>query len=146
MAVILVTYFSRVRFPFGLPGGLLAVVAGTLLAWVLPDAWLARPMDPAEVGTAWQQRALYLPVFAGGEILAVLRDETLRGQWLGFMSVIVAMGLFNVIGSLQNIESAEAGGDRFATGPSLAVNGVGTIARTSRRPILCLSVLSGTPR
>ena len=27
---------------------------------------------------------------------------------------------------LQNIESAEAGGDRFATGPSLAVNGIGS--------------------
>jgi AGZA family xanthine/uracil permease-like MFS transporter len=128
MAVILVTYFSRVRFPFGVPGGLLAVVAGTVLAWVLPDAWLARPMDAAAIGTAWQQRRLYLPSFAGGEILAVLGDEALRAELLGYLSVIVPMGLFNVIGSLQNIESAEAGGDRFATGPSLAINGVGTIA------------------
>ncbi len=31
------------------------------------------------------------------------------------------MGLFNVIGSLQNIESAEAAGDSFPTRPSLAV-------------------------
>ncbi len=38
------------------------------------------------------------------------------------------MGLFNVIGSLQNVESAEAAGDRYFTGSSLAVNGVGTIA------------------
>jgi hypothetical protein len=38
------------------------------------------------------------------------------------------MGLLNVLGSLQNIESAEAGGDRYATAPSLAVNGLGTIA------------------
>ena len=38
------------------------------------------------------------------------------------------MGYLNVLGSLQNIESAEAGGDRFATAPSLAVNGLGTIA------------------
>ena len=37
------------------------------------------------------------------------------------------MGLFNVVGSLQNIESAEAEGDRYATGPSLAVNGIGTL-------------------
>ncbi len=29
-----------------------------------------------------------------------------------YLSVIVAMGLFNVLGSLQNIESAEAAGDR----------------------------------
>jgi len=40
------------------------------------------------------------------------------------------MGLFNLLGSLQNIESAEAAGDRFATAPSLAVNGVGTLLGT----------------
>jgi AGZA family xanthine/uracil permease-like MFS transporter len=38
------------------------------------------------------------------------------------------MGLFNVIGSLQNIESAEAGGDSYSSFSSLAVNGIGTIA------------------
>src|SRR3990172_7444397 len=38
------------------------------------------------------------------------------------------MGLFNVLGSLQNIESAEAAGDRFDTRWSLEANGVGTIA------------------
>jgi AGZA family xanthine/uracil permease-like MFS transporter len=37
------------------------------------------------------------------------------------------MGIINVIGSLQNIESAEAAGDRFPTMPSLAINGIGTI-------------------
>ncbi len=44
------------------------------------------------------------------------------------MSVIVPMGLFNVLGSLQNIESAEAAGDRFSTSASLGVNGLATIA------------------
>jgi AGZA family xanthine/uracil permease-like MFS transporter len=34
------------------------------------------------------------------------------------------MGLFNVLGALQNLESAEAGGDRFATRSSLLVNGI----------------------
>jgi AGZA family xanthine/uracil permease-like MFS transporter len=37
------------------------------------------------------------------------------------------MGLFNVLGSLQNIESAEAAGDTYPTLPSLAVNGGGTV-------------------
>ncbi|MFQ5502783.1 MAG: hypothetical protein ACE5EQ_10865, partial [Phycisphaerae bacterium] len=37
-------------------------------------------------------------------------------------------GLINAIGSLQNIESAEAAGDRFSTGPCMAVNGIGSIA------------------
>ncbi len=38
------------------------------------------------------------------------------------------MGLFNVLGSLQNIESAEAAGDRYSTSASLGVNGIATIA------------------
>ena len=38
------------------------------------------------------------------------------------------MGLFNVIGSLQNIESAEAAGDAYDTRSSLMMNGVGSVA------------------
>jgi AGZA family xanthine/uracil permease-like MFS transporter len=38
------------------------------------------------------------------------------------------MGLFNVIGSLQNLESAEAAGDRYETKPSLLANGVGSLS------------------
>jgi AGZA family xanthine/uracil permease-like MFS transporter len=37
------------------------------------------------------------------------------------------MGLFNVIGSLQNLESAAAAGDDFPTRPSLLANGIGTL-------------------
>lgn len=55
-------------------------------------------------------------------------DALADTSWVAYLSVIVPMGLFNVIGSLQNIESAEAAGDSFPTRPSLAVNGLGTIA------------------
>jgi len=65
------------------------------------------------------------PVFCGREILSVLsRPEIL----LPFLTVSVPMGLLNALGSLQNIESAEAAGDKYATMPSLAVNGLGSIA------------------
>jgi AGZA family xanthine/uracil permease-like MFS transporter len=47
---------------------------------------------------------------------------------LTYLSIIIPMGLFNLVGSLQNIESAEAAGDRYRTAPSLAVNGLGTLA------------------
>lgn len=130
LAVILITYFSRTKFPLGLPGGLVAVLLGTICAWTLPF-WLPEtiggpPMSVAAVSTAWETAGLHLPQFAGGEIADVLFGES--QMWVGFLSVIVPMGLFNVIGSLQNIESAEAGGDRFDTRSSLAANGVGTIA------------------
>ena len=66
------------------------------------------------------------PVFVGEELLTLLREQ--KHLLLSFLTVSIPMGYINVLGSLQNIESAEAGGDRFATGPSLAVNGLGTIA------------------
>jgi len=124
LAVVLVTYFSGIRFPLGLPGGMIAILLGTLLAWLLPAAWTGRPMDAAAAAAAWQQRHAVLPAWHGDAVWSILSDPR---AWLPYLSVIVPMGLFNVIGSLQNIESAEAGGDRFDTRASLAVNGVGTI-------------------
>jgi len=46
---------------------------------------------------------------------------------LTHLSVILPMGLFNLVGSLQNLESAEAAGDRYPTAPCLAANGVGSV-------------------
>lgn len=131
-AVILITYFSRVPFPYGIPGGLVAVTLGTICAWLLPQilptvsglsGWGA-PMDSASVTKALEMRGLYLPQFTGHMVWNLLSQPK---QWTGFLSVIIPMGLFNVIGSLQNIESAEAGGDRYHTSTSLAINGAGTI-------------------
>jgi xanthine/uracil/vitamin C permease (AzgA family) len=43
------------------------------------------------------------------------------------LPVIIPMGLFNVLGSVQNLESAAAAGDVYETAPSLTVNGLGSI-------------------
>lgn len=129
LAVVLLVYFSHVRFPLGLPGGFVAVVLGTGLAWGLSllNVPTDVPMSVEAVRVAWEKTGTYWPVWSGERILQFIVDPTHRAEIIGMLSVIIPMGLFNVIGSLQNIESAEAGGDVFSTGPSLAVNGIGTI-------------------
>lgn len=124
-AIVLITYFSHIRFPWGLPGGLVAICVGALLAWLLPAAWSGRQMDAAAVSQAWSGAGFAAPVWSGGAMWTALNQPS--EMWLRFISVIVPMGLFNVIGSLQNIESAEAGGDLYDTRSSLAANGIGTI-------------------
>ena len=128
LAIILITYFSRVPFPWGLPGGLVAITLGTACAWGLPHilpASIAGPaMLPDSVAQAWEQRRFYFPQFVGHTLWPLLSQPR---EWQGYLSVIIPMGLFNVVGSLQNIESAEASGDRFDTRSSLAINGAGTI-------------------
>ena len=134
LAVVLITYFSQVPFPWNLPGGLIAVVLGTLMAWLLtgvaylwPGApsWISEStMSGQTVINATKSVGLYWPEFVGVRVFQLLADPN---NWIKYLSVIVPMGLFNLIGSLQNIESAEASGDRFDSHTSLAVNGVSTI-------------------
>src|SRR5215467_5026559 len=113
--VVMLTYFGRVRFKGHLPGGLVAIALGTLLSWMTGIA----PGGPAPAAGA----SFHLPVPVIGDMVQALGG----GHLVPYLSVIVAMGLFNVLGSLQNIESAEAAGDPYPTQPSLMINGIGSI-------------------
>ncbi len=115
LGVVMLTYFGRVRFKGNIPGGLVAVGLGIIIAW---STGLA-PVGPEPTGGG-----LRLPIPVLGDLVTALGD----GHLLTYFSVILPMGLFNLVGSLQNIESAAASGDAYPTAPSLSVNGLGTIA------------------
>ncbi len=119
LAVILAVYFGGVKLPLGIPGGLVAVTLGTALAW---GTGLLHP-EPAKWAAASSTVGLHLPVPAWGDLLSGVRGPYL----LQYLSVILPMGLFNLLGSLQNIESAEAAGDSYPTTPSLIINGIGSL-------------------
>lgn len=114
LGIILLTYFGRVRFKFGLPGGFVAVALGTALAWM---TGIAGAGDPPS-GVHFRP-----PIPVLGDLVEALG----HGHFLKYLSVIIPMGIFNLVGSLQNIESAEAAGDLYPTAPSLAVNGLGSV-------------------
>ncbi len=116
LGVVLVTYFGRVRFRGRLPGGLVAVVLGTFLAWAT---------GIAPVGSAPATAAAWSPPVP---VLGALWEALTGGHLETYLSVILPMGLFTLVGSLQNVESAEAAGDAYPTLPSLTVNGLSTVA------------------
>jgi len=133
LAVILVGYYAPVRWP--LPAGLVAVLLGMVLAWATgltnldPQRWQA---NTALIG-------LQLPQLQLGELWQA------RGQLLPWLGVIVPMGLFNVIGSLQNLESAEVAGDRYPVRGSLLINGIGTLAAASLGSCFPTTIYIGHP-
>jgi len=124
LGVILVTYFSGTHLPLRIPGGAWALLLGTAAAWLLYALGDPTPVDASRVPTAVATVGFYFPVPVASDLLAGL-THPLFGQYL--IPVILPMGLFNVLGSLQNIESAEAAGDSYPTMPSLAVNGAGSV-------------------
>lgn len=119
MFLILVCYAAQLKLPLGLPAGFAAVVIGTLLAWILRRCGLVPAMPPA----ADTALGFHLPQWSGGDLISFLTSKV---GW-SYMAVIFPMGLFNIIGSLQCLESAEAAGDKFPTRPSLLANGIGSI-------------------
>jgi AGZA family xanthine/uracil permease-like MFS transporter len=130
MGILLLAYFAHYQFPLRLPGGFVAILVGTLIAWGMTASGLTHfggssALAWSNVTAATQEIGWIAPQFYGDALQRLVTDQ---GLLLRFLAVSIPMGLLNLLGALQNIESAEAGGDRFATAPSLAVNGIGSIA------------------
>jgi AGZA family xanthine/uracil permease-like MFS transporter len=116
--LVLIGYGGRVRWPFGLPTGFIAVVLGTAAAWVL------RGLEKSPM-PEWPASHLtfYFPAPIVREIFSLLADHRV---W-NYAAVFIPMAVLNVIGSIQNLESAEAAGDKFDTRSSLLVNGISAV-------------------
>jgi len=116
MFIILIAYSAKIRFFGGLPGGLIAVLVGTAIAWG------SRSLGFNFFHPSYEAYSLgiHLPIPVPGDLLSFITSP----QGWKYMGVILPMSLFNVIGSLQNLESAQAAGDPYPTKPSLLANGV----------------------
>lgn len=117
--IVVVAYSARIKFPGRIPVGLGAVALGGLMYWLLRWQGAAPTVSLNRELTF----GFYVPRLCFVELWEEIKSLNLET----FISVVVPMGLFNVIGSLQNLESAEASGDSFKTRSSLAVNGLGTL-------------------
>ena len=118
MFLILAGYGGKVRLPLGLPAGFVAVLIGVFAFWAIH--WAGYVPAPAALPLSL---GLHLPTPHFGDVFQLFSEPT---GWK-YLAVIFPMGLFNVIGSLQCLESAEAAGDRYPTRPSLLANGLATV-------------------
>ena len=142
LGIILTTYFSRTRLPLRIPGGAWAILVGSAAAWILAGLGEPSPVDGARVGEASASVGLFLPIPVIGDLVAGLSSDLFR-QFL--VPVMLPMGLFNVLGSLQNIESAEAAGDTYPAMPSLAVNGLGSVVAAAFGSCFPTTIYIGHP-
>jgi AGZA family xanthine/uracil permease-like MFS transporter len=112
-------YYGGDKVRFGIPGGLIVLSTGILIAWCCH--WLGFKSPISGISGSSLDFGLHLPWFFGFEAFLSI------GQMVSFAAVIIPMGLINVVGSMQALESASASGDDFPPKSSLAVNGLGTI-------------------
>ena len=121
LGIILISWMARVRLPGGVPGGLAAVVVGTVLAWIVTLAGISPVMDPHAVGMALSRIGLHPPL----PTLAVLAGLS---HVVPLLVTAVPLGIYNFTEGMNNVESAGAAGDEYNLRSVLIADGIGAIA------------------
>src|SRR6201996_5022202 len=118
-AVILANWFGGVKYFGGVPGGLVAIAVGTLIAWGSTALGLGYgELTLAKLGGSVANFGFSVPLPAF--------NYTFDGfKYLGVILVTaIPFGIYDLIEALDNVESASAAGDSFPTTRVLTADGV----------------------
>ena len=115
MTIILIGFVARVAMPFNLPVGLVAVVIGTVIAWVTGF------MNTSLISESVKTVGFRMPLPSSSELINGFTSIT------PYISIIIPMGIYNFLETMQNVESASAAGDNYDTKKVMMMDGVGTV-------------------
>src|SRR6266850_2087101 len=120
LAIVLISWTAHTRLPFGLPGGLAAVIVGVLIGWVAYFAGWSDVVKAEQVRASFAQFGLHLP-FIGTEVWRGLADVA------PLLVTAIPLGIYNFTEAMNNVESASAAGDSYDLRKILAADGIGAI-------------------
>lgn len=118
-AVILLSWFGRVRYPLGIPAGLIAIAIGTSIAWGSNLFGLNYgDMSGAKVVAGLADFGFSLPIPAIGHVFSGF-------EFLGILLVTaIPFGIYDLVEAMDNVESASAAGDTYPTNRVVSADGV----------------------
>jgi AGZA family xanthine/uracil permease-like MFS transporter len=118
-AVILASWFGGVRYPGGLPGGLVAIAVGTAIAWG------SSAFGVSYGGLSLDKVAASVSSF-GFQVPSPAFGQVFNGfQYIAVILVTaIPFGIYDLVEAMDNVESAAAGGDSFPTTQVLTADGV----------------------
>lgn len=123
LAILLASWLGGARYWNNLPAGLVAIVVGALIAWGgLGLGFSFGHMSVEKLGNSFADFGFSVPlpvvghVFGGFEYLSVI------------LVTAIPFGIYDLVEAMDNVESAEAGGDHFPTTRVLTADGVISLA------------------
>jgi AGZA family xanthine/uracil permease-like MFS transporter len=119
-AIILLSWTAGVRLPFGIPGGLAAIIVGTVIGWLSYAVFGWTGLSPAAVTDSFAQFGVHLPT-PGSEVLSGLSDA------LPLLVTAIPLGVYNFTEGLNNVESASVAGDNYNLRHILLADGIGAV-------------------
>src|SRR4051794_7152537 len=119
-AIVLLSWTAGVRLPFGIPGGLAAIIVGTVIGWVSYFVFGWHGLDPKAVGDSFAQFGIHLPR-PGTEVISGLTDVA------PLLATAIPLGVYNFTEGMNNVESASAAGDDYSLRQILLADGIGAV-------------------
>ena len=118
-AVIMVSWFGGVRYPKGIPAGLVAIAVGMVIAWGSTLFGIGiGGMSVEKLSGAFASFGFSVPVPAVGHVFSGF-------EFLGVILVTaIPFGIYDLVEAMDNVESAEAAGDAYPTTRVLTADGV----------------------
>ncbi len=128
--IIMVSWFGGVKYPKGIPAGLVAIAVGMVIAWGSTlFGFNIGGMSLAKLGAAFQNVGFSVPIPAIGHVFSGF-------EFLGVILVTaIPFGVYDLVEAMDNVESAEAAGDAYPTTRVLTADGV----------VSCIGALMGNP-
>jgi AGZA family xanthine/uracil permease-like MFS transporter len=119
-AIVLLSWTAGVRLPFGIPGGLAAILVGTVIGWLSYFVFGWHGLDPKAVSDSFAQFGVHLPT-PGSEVLSGLTDVA------PLLATAIPLGVYNFTEGMNNVESASAAGDNYNLRHILLADGIGAV-------------------
>ncbi|MCP4982974.1 MAG: xanthine/uracil/vitamin C permease [Gammaproteobacteria bacterium] len=113
MLIIVWGLVGRYKLPFNLPAGLVALIIGTLLAFMLGKASIS-----------FDGVGFYPPIPYFGDLLVGIQHLF---DNIELFLVLIPVQIYNFIETMNNVESAEAAGDKYPVATCQVTDGVGTM-------------------
>ena len=116
LLIVIIDYLGKADKRFAMiPSGLVAVVLGSVIAWV------GGYLTPQNFTDSFSNIGFYPPIFCGEDVLKGLSGI------VPFLPVIIPLQLNNFLSTLQGVESAKAAGDVYPERRSMVMDGCSSI-------------------
>jgi len=118
-AIILNSWFGKVRYPLGIPAGLIAIGVGIVIAWGAALFGVDYTNNSVTaVRTALLDFGFSIPIPAVGHVFSGF-------EYMGILLVTaIPFGIYDLVEATDNVESAAAAGDSFPTTRVVTADGV----------------------
>ncbi len=120
LAIVLISWTANVRLPWGVPGGLAAIVVGTVIAWIAAVLGWTDVVNAKQVIASFVEFGIHLPRPSADVISGLANIAPL-------LATAIPLGIYNFTEGMNNVESAAAAGDEYNLRHILFADGIGAV-------------------